>query len=281
MKLPAIIDDVEALAREAAEVAMEIYHENFDVEYKKDDQNSPLTEADMESHRIIVNGLKEITPDIPVISEESQENMDFDTRKEFERFWLVDPLDGTREFVNKNGEFTVNIGLVEHGAPIAGVVVAPVLEEVYRADGVDAVVKREGESEDLRVSNVDDVEDATLVHSRSHRSDELEGVLENLDFASTEPKGSSLKICMVAEGKADVYCRFGPTWEWDTAAADAILRMAGGNITEPDENPQIYNSESLKNDRGFLITNSLLHEEVSEAMADEIGEPEGVVREHS
>lgn len=281
MELPEMMDDVEALAEEAANAAMEVYHDNFDVEYKKDEENSPLTEADKQAHRIIVAGLEEIAPEIPIISEESEDNMDYDVRRDFDRFWLVDPLDGTREFVNKNGEFTVNIGLIEFGVPIAGVVVAPVLEEVYRTDGQDTVVKREGNSEPLQVSQVDDPAEATLVHSRSHRSDELEGVLDKLNFKDTEPKGSSLKICMVAEGKADVYCRFGPTWEWDTAAADAILRMAGGNITEPDGNTQTYNSETLKNDRGFLVTNSLLHEEVSDAMAEEIGEPEGVVREGS
>jgi len=278
LKLPDLMDEVEALAREAADSAMEIYQDNFDVDFKKDDQNSPLTEADRQSNRIITAGLEELSPEIPIVSEESEENMDYEIRRDFDRFWLVDPLDGTREFVNKNDEFTVNIGLVEFGVPIAGVVVAPVLDHVYRTDGVNTVVKKEDETTRLQVSQVESPENATLVHSRSHKSDRLEEMLEQTEPAKTIPKGSSLKLCLVAEGKADVYCRFGPTWEWDTAAADAILRMAGGNLTEPDGNPQVYNSETLKNDRGFLVSNSLLHEPLSEAMADVIGEPEGVER---
>lgn len=278
MNLPDIMDEVEELAKQAADAAIEIYHENFDVEYKKDDRNSPLTEADKESHRIIVAGLEEITPDIPIISEESPDNMEYENRKNFDRFWLVDPLDGTREFVNKNGEFTVNIGLIDHGTPVAGVVIAPVPQIIYRTDGQETIVRRDGETSPITVSEISDPEKATLVCSRSHRSKEIKAVIEGMNFAETRPRGSSLKICMVAEGEADVYCRFGPTWEWDTAAADAILRMAGGNITEPDGNPQSYNSKTLKNDRGFLITNSLLHNVVSEAMCEQIGEPEGVVR---
>ena len=281
MNTPQIMDEVEELARQAGERVVEIYRENFDVEYKKDDRNSPLTDADRESHRIIVAGLEEITPEIPIISEESTDNTEYENRRHFDRFWLVDPLDGTREFVNKNDEFTVNIGLIDHGTPVAGVVVAPVLELIYRTDGRDVVARRDGETTSIQVSNVDDPERATLVCSRSHRSQELQGVIDGLNFAETRPRGSSLKICMVAEAEADVYCRFGPTWYWDPAAAFAFWGLAGGIISEPYVNFHTYNSENLKNDRGFLITNSLLHDVVSEAMAEQIGEPEDVVREHS
>ncbi|MFB6347242.1 MAG: 3'(2'),5'-bisphosphate nucleotidase CysQ [bacterium] len=276
MRLPELMDDVEALANEAADAACEIYEENFDVEFKKDDQDSPLTEADLEANRIITAGLQELTPEIPIISEESEDNLDYDVRKDFDRFWLVDPLDGTREFVNKNDEFTVNIGLIEHGVPIAGVVVAPVPDVTYRTDGINTIVRRNGQTSDLRVSDVSDLSKSTLMCSRSHRRPPLQELIEGNEFGNVTPKGSSLKLCNVAEGKSDVYCRFGPTWEWDTAAADAILRMSGGKITEPDGNNLVYNTESLKNDRGFVVTNSLLHDEIVEEMSAIIGEPEGI-----
>lgn len=266
------MDQVKALAAEAADKTMEIYEDNFDVEYKKDDRESPLTEADEKSHEIISSGLKEITPDIPVISEESDENQKYAVRREFDEFWLVDPLDGTKEFVNKNGEFTVNIGLIKNTLPVAGVVVAPVPDLTYWTNGVEVKVKRDGKTKELKTSEVDRPEDAVLLHSRSHSGEKMEEFLEEVTFKETRPRGSSLKICKIAEGEADVYVRFRPTWEWDTAAADAVLRMAGGRFTEPDGNTLSYNTESLKNDRGLLVTNGPLHEKVSEKIVELFGE---------
>ncbi len=266
MSLSAVLDEVEELARQAADATLAVYRENFDVEYKRDDRESPLTKADEKADRIITAGLEEITPDVPVISEESASNRDYDVRRGFERFWLVDPLDGTREFVNRNGEFTTNIGLVDHGVPVAGVVVAPIPRLVYRAGPETAVVRREGETEELFTSRTSELGQSTLVHSRSHPSDQLERLIETTPFGKTLERVSSLKICMVAEGSADVYCRFGPTWEWDTAAADAVLRMAGGKLTEIDDSPQVYNKPSLKNERGFLATNGPLHEPLVRAI---------------
>lgn len=272
MELTSIMDDVEALAEEAAGKAMEIYQDNFDVEYKKDDRESPLTEADRQSERIISAGLKELTPDIPIVSEESDDNRDYEVRNDFEKFWLVDPLDGTKEFVNKNGEFTVNIGLIENTIPVAGVVVAPVPGLTYRTDGINTYVKEDGETRDLSSSEEDSINDATLLHSRSHSGDKMEQFVDNVDFGDTKPRGSSLKICKIAEGSADVYVRFRPTWEWDTAAADAVLRMSGGKFTEPDGNLLNYNTETLKNDRGLLVTNGTLHEAVSEKIVELFGQ---------
>lgn len=266
------MDQIKALASEAADRAMEIYEDNFDVEYKKDDRESPLTEADTESNRILTTGLKEITPEIPIISEEADDNKRYAKRRQFDQFWLVDPLDGTKEFVNKNGEFTVNIGLVRNTLPVAGVVVAPVPDVTYWTDGKQARVKRNGTSEDLTTSDTDSLDDATLVHSRSHSGEKMEQFLDAVSFGDSQPRGSSLKICNIAEGESDVYVRFRPTWEWDTAAADAILRMAGGKFTEPDGNTLSYNTESLKNDRGLLVTNDTLHETVSERIVDLFGE---------
>jgi len=271
MALSDIMSDVEALAEEAAEAAMTVYEENFDVEYKKDDRESPLTEADKQANRIITAGLEELTPEIPIISEENEENKKYSVRKEFERFWLVDPLDGTKEFVNKNGEFTINIGLIDNELPVAGVVVAPVPSLTYYTDGLETYVKEDGEQRSLSTSGVSEIEDATLLHSRSHSGEKMETFLDEVNFGDHKPRGSSLKICKIAEGEADVYVRFRPTWEWDTAAADAILRMAGGKFTEPDGNPLNYNTESLKNDRGLLVTNGVLHETVSETIVDLFG----------
>jgi 3'(2'), 5'-bisphosphate nucleotidase len=272
MSLTDIINDVEALAEEAADVAMNVYEDNFDVEYKKDDRDSPLTEADRKAHRIIAAGLEEITPDIPIISEEAEDNKKYSTRKNFDSFWLVDPLDGTKEFVNKNGEFTVNIGLIKDNIPVAGVVVAPVPGLTYRTDGIETVVKEDGETRELSTSNVDTLEEATLLHSRSHSGEKMETFLDEVSFGDSQPRGSSLKICKIAEGEADVYVRFRPTWEWDTAAADAILRMTGGKFTEPDGNTLTYNTESLKNDRGLLVTNGRLHEDLSKQIVDLFGQ---------
>lgn len=272
MSLSEIMDDVESLAEEAADKAMDVYEENFDVEYKKDDRNSPLTEADRQANRIITAGLEELTPEIPIISEENEENKKYAVRKDFDRFWLVDPLDGTKEFVNKNGEFTINIGLVDNGIPVAGVVVAPVPDLTYRTDGVKTTVTEDGVSRSLSTSSTRSTGEASLLHSRSHSGEKMETFLDEVSFGESRPRGSSLKICKIAEGKADVYVRFRPTWEWDTAAADAILRMAGGKFTEPDGNTLTYNTESLKNDRGLLVTNGPLHEEVSEAIVEVFGE---------
>jgi 3'(2'), 5'-bisphosphate nucleotidase len=264
-----IMDEVEALAIRASEAALEIYKRDFEVTYKKDDThspNSPLTEADMTSHRIIVEGLEELTPEIPIISEESKKNMSYEKRKDFDRFWLVDPLDGTKEFVKKNGEFTINIGLVVGKTPRAGVVIAPDLGEIYRTDGEIAFIKKDGEKRQISVSKQDQLAGSTIVCSRSHSGEKMKKLFEAVDFGQTLPTGSSLKFCQVAEGEADVYCRFNPTWEWDTAAGDAVARAAGATVSRLDGKLLTYNKQSFKNEDGFLITNGLLHNDMLEAV---------------
>ncbi len=262
MNIKKIMGEVTELAEEAAEATLEIYRENFDVEYKKDERNSPLTEADKASHEIIVAGLADITPDIPVISEESSSNMDYATRKNFDKFWLVDPLDGTREFVKKNDEFTVNIGLIENRRPRAGVVVVPTTDVVYKTDGRNALKIKNNIEEEMTVSDVRKLEEAIATRSRSHSGEQVKKLFERVDFKDTLPCGSSLKFCRVAEGSADVYCRFNPTWEWDTAAAHAVVKIAGGKITQPDGTALKYNKKSLKNENGFLVSNNLLHDTI-------------------
>lgn len=244
-----------ALAREAGLATMKIYAEvNPAVEYKRD--NSPLTEADLASHEIIVEGLRRLTPDCPVLSEESSE-IPFDQRSSWSHFWLVDPLDGTKEFLRRNGEFTVNIALMYAGLPILGVVYAPVIDKMYyAARGAGAWKAEGGVVSPIQAARTAETENGALrvVVSRSHGSgeenlDRFTGGAQNCEFISM---GSSLKFCLVAEGAADLYPRTGPTMEWDTAAAHCIVEEAGGQVTDIDGNAMTYNKPVLLNP-GFVV----------------------------
>ncbi|MTI39822.1 3'(2'),5'-bisphosphate nucleotidase CysQ [Fulvivirga lutimaris] len=235
------------LTRKAGEAIMNIYNDpnqSSVVDFKSDD--SPLTLADEASHNVIVKGLIELHPDVPIISEEG-ENLDYQIRKEYNRYWLVDPLDGTKEFINRNGEFTVNIALIENGRAVAGFVFAPYLDELYYGIEEVGAFKISGNSKlILKVNNSETKRVA--VRSKSHPSVEEESVLKQYNVVDSISVGSSLKFCMVAEGKADVYYRFGPTMEWDTAAGHAVVNAAGGKVlknTGPEE--FIYNKENLLN----------------------------------
>jgi len=242
-----LLDNVIDLARRAGEAIMEIYRQlDPAVQYKQD--NSPVTAADLAAHEIIEAGLRCLTPDWPVLSEES-EQINFDQRRFWRNFWLVDPLDGTKEFLSHSSEFTVNIALIGGGCPVMGVVHAPVIDRMYysargmgawKIDGERLSQIRVGQS--LRAS-------LRIVTSRSHRSDEdkIERFLngsENCEFVSM---GSSLKFCLVAEGAADIYPRLGPTMEWDTAAAHCIVEEAGGSVTDLEGNLLVYNKPVLRN----------------------------------
>jgi len=214
------------------------------VSYKADD--SPLTIADEASNEVIMRELKSSYPEIPIISEEGKD-IPYDERKDYETFWLVDPLDGTKEFINKNGQFTVNIALIKGKKPIAGFIYAPDLETYYygiKGSGAFKIVK--GVSTGIKVNNRDT--NRIAVRSKSHASPEEESILSKYNVVDSISVGSSLKFCMVAEGKADVYYRHGPTMEWDTAAGQAILEAAGGQVlknTGPDD--FTYNKENLLN----------------------------------
>jgi 3'(2'), 5'-bisphosphate nucleotidase len=238
---PALID----IVRRAGDAILEVYGSDFDVETKDDE--SPLTKADLAAHRIIVDGLAELSPDVPVISEEA-ELPDFETRRQWSRFWLVDPLDGTKEFINRNGEFTVNIALIENHQPVLGVVGVPAQGSVYVGDvksgraerhNADGVAPLEGRA-------MRDGAPVVVVASRSHGGERLEGYLEELAKSFPEvsrtPVGSSLKLCILAEGRADLYPRLGPTSEWDIAAAHAVLAAAGGDVWAVDGSPITYNA---------------------------------------
>lgn len=246
--LAAIVDISEA----AGKKILEIYETDFSVEHKED--KSPLTAADMAAHHEIVAGLEKLTPEIPVLSEESA-NIPYATRQQWSRYWLVDPLDGTREFVKRNGEFTVNIALIEGTASVMGVVHAPVLGVTYYASAGGEAWKRTGTAapETIHARKFPDGK-PTIAGSRSHRGDSLKGFLQRLGEHELLAMGSSLKMCLVAEGAADVYPRFGPTSEWDTAAAQAIVEAAGGQLVTLDMQPMRYNTkESLLNPEFMAI----------------------------
>ena len=238
MHLKELIEPVIALAMEAGQAVLEVYATDFDVQSKVDE--SPLTQADMASHRCIIAGLTQLTPDIPIISEEEGLPA-FAERSRWQRYWLIDPLDGTKEFVNRNGEFTINIALIDSHTPVFGVVHVPVQDKTYVGCAGHGAELRDGETvTPIRVAETSGMP-LRIVGSRSHRGSSLDQFLANAGAADMLPMGSSLKFCVVAEGRADVYPRLGPTSEWDTAAAQAVVEQAGGKVLELDGKPLTYN----------------------------------------
>ncbi len=237
----ALIDIVRAAGREI----LDVYGSAFRVESKPD--SSPLTEADLRAHRVIVAGLQDLAPDLPIISEEF-EPPPFALRRRWSRYWLVDPLDGTKEFVDRNGEFTVNIALIDAGAPVLGLVGVPVRGSVYVGDceaGRAWRVDEDGRAT-LRTRPMKDGA-VTVVASRRHGGGRLEDYLDavaaNIGPVTRTAVGSSLKFCLLAEGEADFYPRLGPTSEWDIAAAHAVLEAAGGAVMQLDGAPIEYNAK--------------------------------------
>jgi 3'(2'), 5'-bisphosphate nucleotidase len=225
----------------AGEAIMKVYDGGFSVQHKEDD--SPLTLADLDSQRVILEALTALTPDIPILSEESAQ-APWDERRQWRELWVVDPLDGTREFVKRNGEFTFNIALVVEHEPVLGVVSAPARGLLYwGAAGLGAFSRHRGAAErPIRVSPPQDP--LRVVGSRSHVSPDTAAYLARLRPHVMTGIGSSLKFCLVAEGKADLYPRFGPTSEWDTAAGQALLEAAGGQVTRLDGHRLRYNCRS-------------------------------------
>jgi len=235
------------IARSASEQIMRIYATDFSVDTKAD--HSPVTDADLAAHRVIVADLQRITPDLPVLSEESAD-IPYAERRRWDSYWLVDPLDGTKEFISKNGDFTVNIALVQGGEPIVGVVHVPATGlSYYGSAGVGAFRRdKDGQASPIKVRRLIPDAPVKVVASRSHRGELLDGYLAKLGPHTTVSRGSSLKFCLVAEGSADVYPRLGPTSEWDTAAGHAVLKAAGGTVVSVDGGPLRYNAkESLLN----------------------------------
>jgi 3'(2'), 5'-bisphosphate nucleotidase len=240
MNLNELINPIVDLAVDAGKAILEVYATDFDVQVKGDE--SPLTQADLASHHCIVRGLGVLTPDIPVISEE-EGLPSFAERGQWQRYWLIDPLDGTKEFVNRNGEFTVNIALIDSNRPIFGVVHVPVQDKTYvGCEGHGSELREGGSTTSISVAAVSG-DPVRIVGSRSHRGASLDAFLAKVGESDMLPMGSSLKFCVVAEGRADIYPRLGPTSEWDTAAAQAVVEQAGGKVLELDGKPLSYNAK--------------------------------------
>lgn len=233
------------IAQVAGGVIMSIYKKDFTIEYK--DDKSPLTEADTKANEVICKALQELYPNIPIMSEENKQT-DYEVRKNWEYYWCIDPIDGTKEFIKKNDEFTVNISLIHKNTPVLGVVYAPAIDEIYKAKKGEGAFKN---NEELPLqTNTRPNKKLSVVASKSHLSEETQAFIDRLPTEEIEQvsKGSSLKLCMVAEGVADIYPRLTPTMEWDTAAADAIVREAGKMTYQfESEEAMVYNKEDLLN----------------------------------
>lgn len=242
-----LLQEIGLLARRAGEAIMAVYREDFDVEVK--DDCSPLTAADLAAQKVIAEGLALLDPVLPIVSEEASQ-LPWEQRRQWSRYWLVDPLDGTREFVKRNGEFTVNIALIEQGKTVMGVVLAPVTEELFvAARGYGAWWQVQVDAEWERIFTRELGRPPVVAGSRSHGG-MAEAVMRRLlgEEYLLQPLGSSLKFCLLARGAADVYLRRGPTSEWDTAAAQCVLEEAGGAVLDLTGNALHYNrGESLIN----------------------------------
>jgi 3'(2'), 5'-bisphosphate nucleotidase len=224
---PAVGEGVIAIAQAAGAAIMTVYADGFSVQTKED--ASPLTQADLAANRVIVEGLAQLTPEIPVLSEESAQ-VPWDVRRHWRRYWLVDPLDGTREFIKRNGEFSVNIALIDEGVAVFGVIQAPVDGRLWHAWRAQAAYRREGDHDVRLQVRTPATAPLRVAASRSHRDERTEALLARMGEVEVIAQGSSLKFCRIADGVLDVYPRFGPTSEWDTAAGQCVLEAAGGQV---------------------------------------------------
>lgn len=250
------VEELVSIVEDAGAEILEIYNSNFEVQTKSDE--SPLTQADLAAHQVIVRGLQALSPQLPIISEESTPP-DFAERSSWQRYWLVDPLDGTKEFVNRNGEFTVNIALIDAHQPVFGIVGVPVQGKIYIGDtgqtapAQRAYVLQNGQSSPLSGPAEADLQKSLrVVASRNHGGQRLEDYLSDIaarfENCQRRPVGSSLKLCVLAEGGADIYPRLGPTSEWDIGAAQAVLTAAGGAVYAASGQVLQYNTkDSLLN----------------------------------
>ena len=246
-----LLASVVSIARDAGAAIMHIYDKEIDVAYKGD--LSPLTEADLAAHHLIADRLKALTPSIPILSEEDVQT--FNGANEAGYYWLVDPLDGTKEFIKRNGEFTVNIALIYLGQPVLGVVYAPAVDTLYSAARGLGAFKTLG-PEEHRIHAVPHQPDTPwrVVGSRSHGGDELNAWLQGLGDHELIPMGSSLKLCLVAEGQADIYPRLGPTSLWDTAAAQCLVEEAGARVTDLEGRPLNYQNPAEVLNPFFIVS---------------------------
>ena len=242
MNYDALVPELLEIAARAGEDIMRFYHQGYEVTRKEDD--SPLTEADMASHHRITQGLGCLEVQLPILSEE--EAVSWAERRLWQAFWLVDPIDGTKDFINQTGEFTVNIALIEEGAPVLGIVTVPALGlEYWGTATAGAFRRRNREEERLRVMHPPG--EKRVVASKNHMNEETARFIDSLGPHRLVQAGSSLKFCRIAEGEADIYPRIGPTCEWDTGAAQAVLEAAGGRVLRFDGTPLRYGKEDVHN----------------------------------
>jgi len=242
-----LIEKLIAISKEAGNAILGFYNSEIDVQFKSD--TSPLTKADLASHNIIIKRLKNLTPNTPILSEEGAD-ISFLVRSKWNEYWLIDPLDGTKEFINKNDEFTTNIAYIRDNRPVFGMIYAPALNEIYWGS-------EENGSYILRGDNLKNIEKITALNreranltiacSRSHPSKKLNHLVKNIKGSKIVNIGSSLKFCLVAKGEVDCYPRFGPTSEWDTAAGEIIARSSGASVVDLENNTLVYNKKN-----GFL-----------------------------
>jgi len=249
---PELLTQIESIAHEAGATIMAIYARDFTIEQKAD--QSPLTEADTAANTMITRALQALTPDIPILSEEDVEI--FPGPDENGCYWLVDPLDGTKEFIKRNDEFTVNIALIENGQPILGVVYAPALDFLYTAAKGSGAYRKDPQGQKTAIQVVQHTPGTIwrVVGSRSHAGDSLQGWLDQLGEYQLIPMGSSLKLCLVAEGKADLYPRLGPTSLWDTAAAQCVVEQAGGKVLAENGLPLSYANTKNRLNPYFIVS---------------------------
>ncbi|GGA93740.1 3'(2'),5'-bisphosphate nucleotidase CysQ [Puia dinghuensis] len=238
---------LQALAANAAKAILDIYYDETlisQVTFKQD--ASPLTLADKASHAILVEGLKTLTPDIPVMSEESAV-LPYEERKHWEYFWCIDPLDGTKEFLQRSDEFTINIALVHHQQPVFGMIYVPVQRSCYYGSSREGTWRITSNGSPVRLHADNQAKDWTALGSRFHSSPEEQEMVKQYPISKTIAAGSALKFCLIAEGKAHFYYRHGPTMEWDTAAGQALVQFSGGKFTHPGGGAFLYNKESPLN----------------------------------
>ena len=256
--LSQLLDVALDLAAEAGRRILDVYQSDFAVTHKDDE--SPLTQADLASHALIAETLGKVAPSIPLLSEEGA-GIPYDVRRAWPRYWLIDPLDGTREFVKRNGEFTVNIALIEDHRPVLGVVHAPVLNLTYGAARGAGAFRVDESGARVAVSTCDASQPMTVVASRSHRDADTERILARLPPHELVSRGSSLKFCLVAEGTALFYPRLGPTSEWDTAAGQCLVEQAGGAVWQlPELVPLAYNRKDSVLNPSFLVVGDPGHD---------------------
>lgn len=256
IRLKELVNPVCEIAKQAGAEIMKIYAEGFEIEEKKD--HSPLTTADLASHTLIIEKLEKLTPDIPILSEESV-SISFAERSSWENYWLIDPLDGTREFIKRNGEFTVNISLVTEHSSSLGVVYIPVKDICYSASRNQGAYKQENNQavQKIKARSSSPSKKPTICGSRSHAGKSLQELQDKIREFDLISMGSSIKMCLVAEGVADIYPRFGPTSEWDTAAAHCVVNEAGGVIIDMNLETLQYNTKDSLLNPSFLAVGDM------------------------